>query len=108
MDNARSFIYIAVMNYLPTMEFSHPRRYSWERGQGPGQGAAEQKRSGRQSDDTESRRWGHSKGTERKLWGELEVTKGTGEQVLGAPDRGKGDRRMRIWGLQGRDGRLEG
>lgn len=27
MDNARSFIYIAVMNYLPTMEFSHPRRY---------------------------------------------------------------------------------
>lgn len=28
VDNARSFIYIAVMNYLPTMEFSHPRRYS--------------------------------------------------------------------------------
>lgn len=29
VDNARSFIYIAVMNYLPTMEFSHPRRYCW-------------------------------------------------------------------------------
>ncbi|EDM07948.1 rCG54146 [Rattus norvegicus] len=27
VDNARSFIYIAVMNYLPTMEFSHPRRF---------------------------------------------------------------------------------
>ncbi|MBV96049.1 Phospholipase D3, partial [Eschrichtius robustus] len=24
VDNARSFVYIAVMNYLPTMEFSHP------------------------------------------------------------------------------------
>ncbi|XP_061682668.1 5'-3' exonuclease PLD3 [Syngnathoides biaculeatus] len=27
MEEAQSFIYIAVMNYLPTMEFSHPRRY---------------------------------------------------------------------------------
>uniref|UniRef100_A0A8D3E2C2 5'-3' exonuclease PLD3 n=1 Tax=Scophthalmus maximus TaxID=52904 RepID=A0A8D3E2C2_SCOMX len=27
MDDAQSFIYIAVMNYLPTMEFSHPKRY---------------------------------------------------------------------------------
>ncbi|XP_034460999.1 5'-3' exonuclease PLD3 [Hippoglossus hippoglossus] len=27
MDDAYSFIYIAVMNYLPTMEFSHPKRY---------------------------------------------------------------------------------
>uniref|UniRef100_A0A8B9YE76 5'-3' exonuclease PLD3 n=1 Tax=Bos mutus grunniens TaxID=30521 RepID=A0A8B9YE76_BOSMU len=27
VDNARSFIYIAVMNYLPIMEFSHPRRF---------------------------------------------------------------------------------
>uniref|UniRef100_A0A3Q4AQ08 5'-3' exonuclease PLD3 n=1 Tax=Mola mola TaxID=94237 RepID=A0A3Q4AQ08_MOLML len=27
MDDAQSFIYIAVMNYLPTMEFTHPRRY---------------------------------------------------------------------------------
>ncbi|KAK2846613.1 hypothetical protein Q5P01_009612 [Channa striata] len=27
MDDARSFIYIAVMNYLPTMEFSHPKKY---------------------------------------------------------------------------------
>ncbi|XP_002723308.2 5'-3' exonuclease PLD3 [Oryctolagus cuniculus] len=27
VDSARSFIYIAVMNYLPTMEFSHPRRF---------------------------------------------------------------------------------
>lgn len=27
VDNARSFIYIAVMNYLPTMEFSHPHRF---------------------------------------------------------------------------------
>lgn len=27
VDNARSFIYVAVMNYLPTMEFSHPHRY---------------------------------------------------------------------------------
>uniref|UniRef100_H3DNT1 5'-3' exonuclease PLD3 n=1 Tax=Tetraodon nigroviridis TaxID=99883 RepID=H3DNT1_TETNG len=27
MEDARSFIYIAVMNYLPTMEFSHPKRY---------------------------------------------------------------------------------
>lgn len=36
VDNARSFIYIAVMNYLPTMEFSHPRRYCWARGQGSG------------------------------------------------------------------------
>lgn len=26
MDDAQSFIYIAVMNYLPTMEFSHPKR----------------------------------------------------------------------------------
>lgn len=38
VDNARSFIYIAVMNYLPTMEFSHPRRYAGK-GQGPGRGA---------------------------------------------------------------------
>lgn len=36
VDNARSFIYIAVMNYLPTMEFSHPRRYCGARGQGSG------------------------------------------------------------------------
>lgn len=34
VDNARSFIYIAVMNYLPTMEFSHPRRYCGLGGQG--------------------------------------------------------------------------
>uniref|UniRef100_G3UL33 5'-3' exonuclease PLD3 n=1 Tax=Loxodonta africana TaxID=9785 RepID=G3UL33_LOXAF len=27
VDSARSFIYVAVMNYLPTMEFSHPRRF---------------------------------------------------------------------------------
>ncbi|XP_022049843.1 5'-3' exonuclease PLD3 [Acanthochromis polyacanthus] len=27
MEDAQSFIYIAVMNYLPTMEFSHPKRY---------------------------------------------------------------------------------
>lgn len=27
MDDAQSFIYIAVMNYLPTMEFSHRKRY---------------------------------------------------------------------------------
>ncbi|XP_029373232.1 phospholipase D3 [Echeneis naucrates] len=27
IEDARSFIYIAVMNYLPTMEFSHPKRY---------------------------------------------------------------------------------
>lgn len=27
IDDAQSFIYIAVMNYLPTMEFSHPKRY---------------------------------------------------------------------------------
>ncbi|XP_075892721.1 5'-3' exonuclease PLD3 [Nelusetta ayraudi] len=27
MEDAHSFIYIAVMNYLPTMEFSHPKRY---------------------------------------------------------------------------------
>ncbi|XP_067364025.1 5'-3' exonuclease PLD3 isoform X1 [Channa argus] len=27
MDDARSYIYIAVMNYLPTMEFSHPKKY---------------------------------------------------------------------------------
>ncbi|XP_068173343.1 5'-3' exonuclease PLD3 isoform X1 [Antennarius striatus] len=27
MEDARSFIYIAVMNYLPTTEFTHPRRY---------------------------------------------------------------------------------
>lgn len=27
MKDAQSFIYIAVMNYLPTMEFSHPKRY---------------------------------------------------------------------------------
>ncbi|XP_068441388.1 5'-3' exonuclease PLD3 [Clinocottus analis] len=27
MEDAESFIYIAVMNYLPTMEFSHPKRY---------------------------------------------------------------------------------
>lgn len=26
MEDAESFIYIAVMNYLPTMEFSHPKR----------------------------------------------------------------------------------
>ncbi|KAM7398907.1 hypothetical protein PAMP_018211 [Pampus punctatissimus] len=28
MEDAQSFIDIAVMNYLPTMEFSHPKRYS--------------------------------------------------------------------------------
>lgn len=27
IDEAQSFIYIAVMNYLPTMEFSHPKKY---------------------------------------------------------------------------------
>lgn len=27
MEDAEKFIYIAVMNYLPTMEFSHPKRY---------------------------------------------------------------------------------
>ncbi|KAM4627485.1 5'-3' exonuclease PLD3 [Polymixia lowei] len=27
MQDAEHFIYIAVMNYLPTMEFSHPKRY---------------------------------------------------------------------------------
>lgn len=27
MEDAQSFVYIAVMNYLPTMEFSHPKRY---------------------------------------------------------------------------------
>ncbi|XP_075968103.1 5'-3' exonuclease PLD3 isoform X2 [Anarhichas minor] len=27
MEDAESFIYIAVMNYLPTLEFSHPKRY---------------------------------------------------------------------------------
>ncbi|XP_071754897.1 5'-3' exonuclease PLD3 [Centroberyx gerrardi] len=27
MEDAQQFIYIAVMNYLPTMEFSHPKRY---------------------------------------------------------------------------------
>ncbi|XP_056139309.1 5'-3' exonuclease PLD3 [Lampris incognitus] len=27
MEDANQFIYIAVMNYLPTMEFSHPKRY---------------------------------------------------------------------------------
>ncbi|XP_032367959.1 phospholipase D3 [Etheostoma spectabile] len=27
MEDAQSFIYIAVMNYVPTMEFSHPKRY---------------------------------------------------------------------------------
>lgn len=28
MEDAQSFIYIAVMNYLPTTEFSHPKKYS--------------------------------------------------------------------------------
>ncbi|XP_020794285.1 5'-3' exonuclease PLD3 isoform X2 [Boleophthalmus pectinirostris] len=27
IEDAHSFIYIAVMNYLPTMEFSHPKKY---------------------------------------------------------------------------------
>lgn len=27
MEDAESFIYIAVMNYLPTMEFAHPKKY---------------------------------------------------------------------------------
>ncbi|KAM6933976.1 5'-3' exonuclease PLD3 [Xenentodon cancila] len=27
MEEAQSYIYIAVMNYLPTIEFSHPKRY---------------------------------------------------------------------------------
>nr|XP_060639662.1 5'-3' exonuclease PLD3 [Anolis sagrei ordinatus] len=27
IDEAQEFVYIAVMNYLPTMEFSHPRRF---------------------------------------------------------------------------------
>ncbi|XP_028921100.1 5'-3' exonuclease PLD3 [Ornithorhynchus anatinus] len=27
VDDARGFVYVAVMNYLPTMEFSHPRRF---------------------------------------------------------------------------------
>lgn len=86
VDNARSFIYIAVMNYLPTMEFSHPRRYFWERGQGPGQGATKWKRSGSQSDGQESRQWGHSKGTD-------------GEEAMG---RGRGDEGdgSRFWVLQ--------
>lgn len=26
IEDAQSFVYIAVMNYLPTMEFSHPKR----------------------------------------------------------------------------------
>lgn len=29
MEDAESFVYIAVMNYLPTMEFSHPKRCSF-------------------------------------------------------------------------------
>ncbi|XP_054649746.1 5'-3' exonuclease PLD3 isoform X2 [Dunckerocampus dactyliophorus] len=29
IEDAESFIYISVMNYLPTLEFSHPKRY-WE------------------------------------------------------------------------------
>lgn len=54
VDNARSFIYIAVMNYLPTMEFSHPHRYCWEHGQGLGaQNHQERKRSGRGSNGTQ-------------------------------------------------------
>lgn len=28
MEDAESFIYVAVMNYLPTMEFTHPKRCS--------------------------------------------------------------------------------
>lgn len=35
MEDAHSFIYIAVMNYLPTMEFSHPKRYCWTSREGP-------------------------------------------------------------------------
>ncbi|KAG5836663.1 hypothetical protein ANANG_G00230800 [Anguilla anguilla] len=27
IEDAQQFVYIAVMNYLPTMEFSHPKRY---------------------------------------------------------------------------------
>ncbi|KAJ7303846.1 hypothetical protein JRQ81_011354 [Phrynocephalus forsythii] len=27
IEGAREFVYIAVMNYLPTMEFSHPKRF---------------------------------------------------------------------------------
>ncbi|XP_024910664.1 phospholipase D3 isoform X2 [Cynoglossus semilaevis] len=27
IEDAQSFVYIAVMNYLPTMEFSHPKKY---------------------------------------------------------------------------------
>lgn len=27
MEDAEEFVYVAVMNYLPTMEFSHPKRY---------------------------------------------------------------------------------
>ncbi|KAL8220030.1 UNVERIFIED_CONTAM: hypothetical protein K2H54_037851 [Gekko kuhli] len=27
IDGAREFVYVAVMSYLPTMEFSHPRRF---------------------------------------------------------------------------------
>lgn len=26
IEDAQQFVYIAVMNYLPTMEFSHPKR----------------------------------------------------------------------------------
>lgn len=80
MDNARSFIYIAVMNYLPTMEFSHPRRYFWECGQGSGQGATERQRSERQSDGPESRRWGQGKVTD----GEEAVGSGTGDRGDGS------------------------
>lgn len=103
VDSARSFIYIAVMNYLPTMEFSHPRRYCWVCAQGLGRGALrveeEWERKGRGS---ESSQWSQSKGTmEGKQWGEAEKT-GNRERGSQCSSQGKkGQKKMRILVLGG-------
>lgn len=96
VDNARSFIYIAVMNYLPTMEFSHPRRYCWGSGQeatksgkGVGEGVMGPRGRGvpRQGDRWRGR---HGEGQKRQVtrrWG------------VGARDRKKEERKGReYWG----------
>lgn len=64
VDSAQSFIYIAVMNYLPTMEFSHPRRYCWwvdgERDEGAHKAGSGAEARGQM----EAKRWGEAEKTE--------------------------------------------
>lgn len=94
VDNARSFIYIAVMNYLPTMEFSHPHRYCWEHGQGLGHRATKRERGVGEGAMGPRKQAGGAKTVgqmEGKPWGEADGT----------------EKRIRILALGSRDGELE-